>query len=181
MDRFFARVGSLATVDGVRHDGCLAEHLEFHDACIDRQRNRQGVLLCRPSVRLGTVLIQGTEPPLPINHRRLLGEARELVIPAPFAKGGHESLIRFPDLTLHGSASHPSTHAIRRTQACGFPSGMDRIYVMAEGQIAEAVTHEELIADRGISMEPFTLQAASVSERGGRSAGTGRAARVPVE
>jgi hypothetical protein len=49
------------TVDGVRQDGCLAEHLEFHDACIDRQRNRQGVLPCCPSVPLGTVLVQGTE------------------------------------------------------------------------------------------------------------------------
>src|SRR6266540_181294 len=104
MCRFFARFGSLTTVDGVRQHGCLAEHLEFHDACIDRQGNRQGVLLCGPPVPRGTVLAQGTEPRAPINHRRLLREARELVIPAPFAKGGHESLIRFPGLTLHGSA-----------------------------------------------------------------------------
>lgn len=92
MDRFFARVGSLTTVDVVRQDGCLPQHLEFHDARIDRQRNRQGVLLCRPSAPLITVLVQGTEAPPSINHRRLLGEARKLVIPAPFAKGGHESL-----------------------------------------------------------------------------------------
>jgi len=105
MCRFFAGVGSLATVDGVRQDGCLAEHLEFQDACIDRQGNRQDVLLCRPPVPRGTVLAQGTEPSPPINHRRLLREACKLVIPAPFAKGGHESLIRLPDLTLHGSPS----------------------------------------------------------------------------
>ena len=46
-------------------------------------------------------------------------------------------------------------------QACGFPSGVDQIQVMAEGQIAEAGTHEELMADRGTYVEPFTLQAAA--------------------
>jgi ATP-binding cassette subfamily B protein len=37
----------------------------------------------------------------------------------------------------------------------------DRIYVLADGAIVEAGTHEELMADRGSYMELFTLQAAA--------------------
>lgn len=123
MDRFFARVGSLTTVDGVRQDGCLAEHLEFHDACIDRQRNRQGVLLCCPSVPLGTVLVHGTEPPPPINHRRLLGEARKFVIQRPSRKAAtsrsYDSRTSLSTARPPILASRDSTDASKRP----FPSG----------------------------------------------------------
>jgi ATP-binding cassette subfamily B protein len=64
----------------------------------------------------------------------------------------------------------------------------DRIYVLAEGEIVESGTHEELIAARGIYMELFNLQAAAYLSdedrdgarpggQGGTSRGRGASAR----
>jgi hypothetical protein len=110
MDSFFTRVGALTTVDRVRHDGCLAEHLEVHDAGIDRQRNRQGLLLCRPSVPRGTVLIQGTEPPPTINDRRLVGEDANLSSQRPSRKAATSR--SYASRTSLSTGGLPSVHHV---------------------------------------------------------------------
>src|SRR5215217_4367013 len=108
MNRFFACVGSFTAVYGVRQDGRIAEHLEFHHASIDRQRNRQDVVLCRPFVPRSPVLVQRTEPVPAVDDRRLVSEVGELGVPPPFAEARHQSLIRVKDFALHGSTPHPS-------------------------------------------------------------------------
>jgi ATP-binding cassette, subfamily B, bacterial len=51
----------------------------------------------------------------------------------------------------------------------------DRIYVLAEGSVVDAGTHEELMADGGIYEELFTLQAAAYLGDAGASRQTNRA------
>ena len=55
----------------------------------------------------------------------------------------------------------------------------DRIYVLAEGNIVGAGTHEELMADGGIYEELFTLQAAAYLGDARESHGTNGAGRGP--
>jgi ATP-binding cassette subfamily B protein len=119
---------------------------------------------------LGPQFIGGTD--LSVGQWQRVALARALFRDAPFV------VLDEPTAALDPRAEHDLFDRIRTLLADRtvllishrFSSvrSADRIYVMAEGQIAEAGTHEELMADRGIYTELFTLQAAAYLGNVGR-------------
>jgi ATP-binding cassette subfamily B protein len=112
---------------------------------------------------LGPQFIGGTD--LSVGQWQRVALARALFRDAPFV------VLDEPTAALDPRAEHDLFDRIRTLLADRtvllishrFSSvrSADRIYVLADGAIVEAGTHEELMADRGSYMELFTLQAAA--------------------